>query len=424
MKDIALPKAFKEIFEPHRYKVYYGGRGSGKSESVARYLLVEGMREPMNILCCREFQSSIKDSVKQLLNDLIVQYELEGFYTVLNTEIRGKNGTTIIFAGLRNNIASIKSMHNIKKAWCEEAQTLSAYSLKVLFPTIRAEDSELIFTMNPDLEDDPAYDMLIATPPTNSLVVKVNYDKNPYFPKVLEQEKEDLKERNYDEYLHVWEGRPRIAVEGAIYANEIQKAKDDERIAKFPYDDRYPVIPFHDIGWADNTSIVFLQVINGRFRVIHSYQSQFQRTSHYVKELQDKAYNYNRIFLPHDAKNEHANADRTWEQIYKQAFPNASVVVMKRQPVQLRLDSVKNMFGLVDIDKENNIDLISALAHYHYAIDPQTGKSTREPYHGPESNFADAFGYMCMEMREIPKKKIKFTKKPTASWEKKLYGMR
>lgn len=218
---------------------------------------------------------------------------------------------------------------------------------------------------------------------------------------------EDQKKKNYQKYLEIWEGHCKAAVEGAIYAEALQKARDEGRIGDYPYDSRYPVSVFFDIGWGDHTSICFIQFIQGRLRFIDAYQNQFQKTPHYVGVLQEKKYNYDRIVLPHDGDNEHANADRTWVQIVRSAFPNANVYAGERRAVALRLEATKNMFDTVEINKPKCQDLLSALAHYHFAIDPVTGKTTREPFHGNESNYADSFGYACLEAKAPSKPRIK-----------------
>ena len=388
-----------------RYDYYTikGGRGSAKSESIGRRLLLDGIEEPRKIVCGREFQSSIKESVYDMLGDFVSTYKLDKFYNVLKTEIIAKNRTSFSFVGLRHSINSIKSMYDVDDFWGEEAQTFSENTLKILLPTIRKPRSRLFFTMNPDLEEDASYQMLVVNPPPNTLVLTVNHDQNPYFPDRLRALMEQDKAKDYQRYLNVWEGHCRASVEGAIYGQALQKATDEGRIGEFPYDSRYPVSVFLDIGWADNTSLWFLQFVNHQPRAIDCYQSQFQKTPHYIQVMNERGYTYNKICLPHDAENEHANADRTWMQIFRQAFPNANVYSGKRQAIELRLEATKNMFDMIFFHKAGTVDGRSALAHYHYATDPNTGKSTREPFHGPESNYSDAFGYMCLEMKEPSK---------------------
>lgn len=405
--DMKIPPIFKRLNELHRHKVIKGGRGGAKSESVGRHLLIKGIESPQKIVCGREFQASIKESVYDMLADFISTYRLDSFYRVLKTEIIGRNGTTFSFVGIRHNISSIKSMYDVDKFWGEEAQTFSANSLKILLPTIRAPQSQLFFTMNPDLEEDPAYQILVLDPPPDTLVLTVNYPDNPYFPENLRQLMESHKKKDYQMYLNIWEGHCKVAVEGAIYAQQLQKARDEGRITEVKYDDRYPVSCYWDIGWNDHTSIVFLQFVNHEPRIIDCYQNQFQKTPHYIQTLNDREYVYDRIVLPHDAESEHGDAEKTWLQQVRQAFPNANVYAGKRRAVELRLEATKNTFDVLRFDKGKTADLLSALAHYHFAIDPQTNRQTREPFHGPESNYADAFGYMCLEMREPVKQKPK-----------------
>lgn len=395
------------------------GTVTHNSESVARYLLWAGMKDQMTILCAREFQSSMRESVHQLLSSLIEQYTLQEFYKVKETEIVGENGTKFIFMGLRKNVENIKSIPNIKRCWVEESETVSSRSWDVLMPTIRGDGSEIILTFNPDIEDSPTYQRYVIDPPSYAVVRKVNYDENPFFPEVLRTEMEEMKAKDEAKYRHIWLGEPRATVEGAIFQREMQKAHEENRITNVPYDDRYPVSCFFDLGWADNTSIWFLQVINHEFRVIDAYQSQFQRTSHYIDEMQKRKYRYDRIVLPHDADNEHPNADRTWLQIVRQSFPNATVYAGKRVPIETRLEAAKNMFQMLQIDKQHCGDGLAALARYHFAIDPDTGKTSREPFHGPESNYADAFCYMCLEMREAKKPLNIPKRKPLPEWAKR-----
>ncbi len=436
------PEILSPLYDKYlRYVILKGGRGGMKSHGVAESQLIRGWERKMLFLDAREIQRSISDSVHATLQKKINDLKLDSFYQVLDTEIRGENGTRFIFAGLKHNIDNIKSIEDVDECWVEEAQTVSDATWKKLIPTIRKEvspccfvylgigtdtqkpcskcgkevplneiiPSRIVVTFNPDLDSDPTYRRFVIKKPTNSVLITTSYKDNPWFTGVLRQEMEDLKADNYQEYLHVYEGHCKAAVEGAVYAEALQKARDEGRIGMYKYDDRYPVSAFADIGWADNTSWWFLQLINGKPRVIDCYQNQFKKTPHYIEVLESKKYKYDRIVLPHDAANEHANAERTWLQIFIKAFPNARVYAGKRQAVELRLEATKNMFDLAEIDQENCEDGLFALAHYHYAIDPDTKKTTREPFHGEESNYADAFGYMWLEM--VESKKVRQAKK-------------
>ena len=209
-KRIKIPPAFKGLSaQGKRYKVYYGGRGSGKSWAAAKTLLALGFARPLRILCAREFQRSISDSVHKLLTEQLNEMGLGGFYEVTRDAIRGVNGTEFIFKGLRANPQEIKSMEGVDICWVEEAQAVSAESWDILIPTIRKENSEIWITFNPLDETDPTFQRFVKNVPDNAIVRKVNYDENPYFPDVLRAEMEWLKKRDYESYLHVWEGEVR-----------------------------------------------------------------------------------------------------------------------------------------------------------------------------------------------------------------------
>ena len=175
-REVIFPTAYEPLFKPARYKVFYGGRGSGKSWQIARALLLLGKKKnnPLQILCAREIQRSISDSVHKLLARQIDLLGLSSIYEVLRDSIRGINGTTFIFKGLRSDPQEIKSMEGINIAWIEEAQAVSAESWDILIPTIREANSEIWLTFNPLDETDPTYQRFILNAPENAIVQKVN----------------------------------------------------------------------------------------------------------------------------------------------------------------------------------------------------------------------------------------------------------
>lgn len=210
--------AFSELWFPHRYKVYYGGRGSGKSFAMAEALITIATYGRVRVLCCREIQNSIRDSSYQLLRDTAERLGVAQQFTFVDSEIRnGRTGARFVFKGLLRNEQSIKSTEGVDFCWVEEAQTVSESSWETLIPTIRKESSEIWVTFNPLTLDDPTTRRFIDNPPPEAYVRKVNYDENPYFPEVLRREMEWDRAHDYDRYLHVWEGYPRSISDAQVF---------------------------------------------------------------------------------------------------------------------------------------------------------------------------------------------------------------
>lgn len=405
-----FPKKMEGLFKPARYKVLYGGRGGAKSWAIARALLIQGAQRPLRILCAREVQKSIQDSVYQLLIDQIQALGLAGFYESTLSEIRGQNGTKFIFAGLHHNIDSIKSKEGIDIAWCEEAQTLSKVSLDKLIPTIRKEGSELWFSFNPELEEDEVYKRFVLQPPTNSYVVKVGWQDNPWFPDVLRQEKDDLEARDTDAYLNVWEGHCRQALEGAIYAKELRQAQADGRVCRVPYDPLKSVDVFCDLGWSDCTSLWFVQRVGFEYRALESYQNSQQAWDHYLKYIQSREYVLGTIWLPHDARAKSLATGRTIHEITMAAgfrteiTPNVSV--------EDGINALRTVFKDTWFDQEKCADGLQALRRYRYDVDPDTKQWSRKPVHDDSSHYADAARYFAVAMRDGRVKKPTVPKMP------------
>ena len=207
--SLELPEKLAPFAEPHRYKVAYGGRGSGKSWGIARLLLALGRAKRLRVLCARELQVSISDSVHRLLSDQIDALGFSAFYTVQNNSISGRNGTEFIFSGLRSNITKIKSMEGVDIAWVEEAETVSDESWDVLIPTIRADGSEIWVSFNPREETDPTYKRFVVNPPDDCALVRLNWQDNPWFPRELEAERQYLYRVDPEAAAHVWGGECR-----------------------------------------------------------------------------------------------------------------------------------------------------------------------------------------------------------------------
>lgn len=215
--NIIIPKKFVGLAKDARYYVYFGGRGSSKSHSIARFLVCKALDTQIKILCTRELQNSITESVYTLLKDIIFQYNLASYFHIKNSSINCVNGSTFIFKGLAHNIESVKSTEGVDICWIEEADKVSQTSWDILIPTIRKPKSKIIVTFNPTHDDDPVYQMFIVDKQPNSIVEKVNYSDNPWFPEVLKAELEHMKATDYDRYLHVWEGELRTISDAQVF---------------------------------------------------------------------------------------------------------------------------------------------------------------------------------------------------------------
>lgn len=216
--DINCPAVFRPLWENKcRYKVLYGGRGSGKTHQVAEYLIVKSLLQKEKILCTREIQRSIKESVHAVLVSKINALGLDKYFTVTENKISNIAGSEFIFAGLRMNIDSIKSIEGITKCWIEEAQSVSRKSLDILKPTIRTKDSEIIITFNPERDEDPVWQDFIVNTSEYSFVQKVNYYDNPFFPEDLNKERLECLEKNKDDYDWIWLGELRKISDAQIF---------------------------------------------------------------------------------------------------------------------------------------------------------------------------------------------------------------
>lgn len=207
-KHGAFPDWAQAYIPPHRHKVAYGGRGSSKSWTFARLLVALGAHKRIRVLAARELQNSIKDSVLYLLISQIEALGLENYYSWGENFLRGRNGTDFVFKGLRHNIKEVKSTEDIDICWVEEAQNVSELSWRTLIPTIRAPGSEIWVTFNPDTADDPTYKRFVLNPPPDTVLTKVNWNRNPWLSKELNDERLYLMRVDPDAYANVWGGEP------------------------------------------------------------------------------------------------------------------------------------------------------------------------------------------------------------------------
>ena len=417
--DLVWPDALQCLFKPKRYKVLKGGRGAGRSWGVARWLLIDGLQGGQRNLCARELQASIKDSVHKLLADQITLMGMNYLYDVQQQGIYGLGqaaGTEFAFEGIRHNVTKIKSYEGIKHCWLEEADKLTRYSLDVLIPTIRAEGSELIFTYNPDQEDDEIHQRFVINPDgldkvkttqaeydrgwtckeyPSAYVVSSTWRDNPWFPDVLRSEMEELKRRDLDAYLHVWEGHTRKVLEGAIFADELREAYAQDRITSVPYDRSVPVEVCFDLGRSDDTSMWFVQRVGYELHFIDFYQNRLKHIDHYLKVLQQRQYVYSRIWLPHDGKAKQLGTKMSIEEQVR-ALGYQTSIVQRMSPLD-KINAGRTIFPQAYFDEKRTHEGLHALKHYQYEVrktDPRTGLislTSDKPKHDEHSHAASAF---------------------------------
>lgn len=426
-EDVAkFPLALQPLFLPKRYKILYGGRGAGRSWGVARALLALNLEKPELTLCARELQKSIQDSVHRILSTQIDKMKMNYLYEIQQAVIKGRPGgkcagAEFVFEGIRANTDKIKSYEGVKRCWVEEANKTTSQSWKDLIPTIRQDGSEIWATFNPELETDNTYTRFVVSPPgTNPLVTQLideaglptggtctetfgangayviwnSYRDNPWFPSVLRAEMEELRERNYDEYLHVWEGHCKQNLEGAVYADELREATAQGRIRDVPYDRSLGVNVYFDLGKSDNTSMWFEQQSAWEHRFIDFYENNRKDADWYMKIMQDRQYTYDTVWLPHDAFAKRMGAPLTIAaQFREKGFYVREVPGMS---IANGINMARTIFPTSYFDKARCSDGLFHLRRYTYEVDPISKQFSTVPLHDEHSDAADAFRYAAL----------------------------
>lgn len=404
--NIATPRVFLPLLKPARYKGAHGGRGSGKSHFFAELAIEEHLSAPYRRVCLREIQKSIKQSVKLLLEDKIKVLNVSDHFEVLESEIRVIKGPgaggIIIFQGMQNHTAdSIKSLEGYDRAWLAEAQAFSQRSLDLLRPTIRKEGSEIWADWNPETEDVPIDKLLRGENKLqNAIIVEANWRDNPFFPDVLRAEMEADKARDYDKYLHIWEGHYRRTLDGAIYAKEIRKLYEDNRVTIVRPIAGKPVETFWDLGKRDHTAIWFAQMQLGEYRILDFYQNTGERLEHYADVIRNRGYTLGNIWLPHDADQERITGD-TPAQAMRKMFPNISVRVIPRMAKKsIGIEAVRRIFPNCYFNHDTTKEGLKALGAFKYDVDHDTGGYSTNPLHDENSDAADAFAQLALSLHD------------------------
>ena len=411
--QIPTAKVFKPLLQASRYKGAWGGRGSGKSHFFAGLMVEDHLRIPgLRSVCIREVQKTLKESAKRLIEDKIQSFGLGNYgFRVLNDRIETPGGGVIIFMGMTDHTAeSIKSLEGFDRAWVEEAQSLSKRSLQLLRPTIRASGSEIWFSWNPSRKADAVDEFLRGdNTPGTAIVVKANWDDNPWLPKELNDERLSDMEQYPDSYEHVWEGGYVTAQDGAYFAKVINQAKAENRICRLPRDPLMMCYAFFDIGGtgakADAVSIWIAQFVGKEVRVIDYYEAVGQELSDHVFWLRENDYSKAEIYLPHDGVKHDSVFRVTYESELKKAgfkvriMPNAGAGAANQ-----RIEAVRRVFPRVWMDSKKCEAGLDALGWYHEKRD-QTRNIGIGPNHDWSSHGADSFGALALEAEKLSRKR-------------------
>ena len=400
--DIQTAAVFRPLLLPARYKGAYGGRGSGKSHFFAEAVVEEHLRNPgTRTVCIREVLKSLRESAKLLIEDKIQALGVGAQFDVQREKISGPGNGLIIFEGMQDhNAESIKSMEGFDRAWVEEAQTLSARSLAMLRPTIRKPGSELWFSWNPTRKSDAVDEFLRRNKPNGAAVVEANWRDNPWFPGVLENERQhDLK--HYPErYDHTWEGGYAKAFDGAYFARQLNEARTQGRITKVAADPLLPIRAYVDIGGSGATADAFViwivQFVGQAIHVLDYYESVGQVLGYHVDWLRSRGWGKAKIFLPHDGVNANNITGKRYEDHLREAeFDVTSIPNQGRGAASMRIEAVRRVFPKVWFNELTTEAGRDALGFYHEKKDEQRNVGLG-PEHDWSSHAADAFGLMAV----------------------------
>jgi len=412
--DLKLTKEFTPFLEPNRYKVVFGGRGSGKSFSIAQLLVLRAFKEPTRILCAREIQRSISDSVLQLLSDTIQRLKLTDFFDVQKSQIIGKNGSRFLFLGLSNNITKVKSYEGLDICWVEEAESVSYTSWETLIPTVRKKGSEIWVSFNPNDEMDDTYQRFVVNPPPQAYVKKVNYNQNPWFPDTLEKERLYLKDKNEDLYNHVWLGEVLSNRDGAYYAKFIP----NDQIIDFKVEPNIPVDTYWDLGVSDSTCIWLVQQIGMEIRVVDCYENQGEGLQFYINWLHDWRAKNQSVFgdhyAPHDIQVRELGTGKSRLETARKLGIHFRVV--RKLTIEDGIHAARAILPKCYFEKTNTKDGLQALRRYRKEFDEKKGIYKPHPLHDWSSHYADAFRYFAIAFRDRSKQQRIGQPQANISW--------
>lgn len=405
---IEIPKKLAPLLKPKRYKGAYGGRGGAKSHFFAEQIIIRCYDKPTRVVCIREVQNSIKDSVKQLLVDKIAKLQMTAYFEVLDNEIRCNNGSIIIFRGMQSyNADNIKSLESYDIAWIEEAQTLSQHSLDMLRPTMRKDGSELWFSWNPRYKTD-AVDMFFRKfPSEDKIAIEINWRDNPWFPEVLRKDMLNDFLVDEDKAEHIWNGAYG-AGQGAILAKYVNKAERENRVHdNVEFDpDGSPIEISSDLGFRDTASWWYWQRKQGGFTLLMYDGESGLDADDWIERIQNNLIviangKLGKIWLPFDAKAKTFQSKHTVVDKFLSKFGTSKVSVVPQTKKQDQINAARAVLPKCEFHKTRCEAGLDGLMAWEYAYNEENGVFSREPLHNWASHPSDAFAYGCQVMQDI-----------------------
>jgi len=401
---VELPEKLLPLLKPNRYKTAYGGRYALKSWSFARALISLAAQKKLRVLCARETQKSIDESVHYLLKSQIERMGLADKFDIQATWIGGPNGSEFVFAGIRQQgVANLKSFEDVDICWVEEAQVVTKKSWDVLIPTIRKPGSEIWITFNTELDTDETYQRFVIDPPDGAFVVKMGWEDNAWMTPEMERERLLMLKRDPIGYKTTWGGEPRSAVEGAIYAQEIDQLLRSGRFTTVSHDPSLHTHTVWDLGWNDQTVVLLVQRAASELRILRAYISRFSTYEQDIQELRNQAEKWpgnqwGKDWLPHDARAALKTAGgKTAEQIVRSLGRNPEIVPDIN--VEDGIKQVRTTFPRLWIDKSCQ-DWLNSLKRYHRHVTTD-GTKTGQPVHDDASHGADALRYLAIVAEKL-----------------------
>jgi len=380
LNRIEIPEAFQGFLEPHRYKTAFGGRGGAKSRTIGRILVHVAARQPELVVCGREFQNSIDDSVYRLLENTIRKDQLPNYKFTKTSIENTKTGSEFVFKGLAKlDGVSIKSLEGATKLWIEEGQNISHGTMDNVFPTIREAGSEIWTSFNTTVESAPVYQRLVLNPHPDSLIIKVNWDSNPWFPKELDEERLHMLATDPEKYRNIWDGYPLSFAEGAYWRKEFEALERAGRIGDVPYNPSRPLYVWFDLshsasGKGDPHAIWFIQPTDtGTFDIIDYWEGNNCSLPDVVKDvLMGRGYSIATVFLPHDGENVNSHSGMSDADLVR-SFGFKVEVIERTKDVERDLNNVRLILPRCRFDAVKTKAGLAALKNHRRALDEKSG---------------------------------------------------